>query len=671
MTKKIRIRIWIVVVIISVMWFSDWSFAADQWDNFKDLAWTLQYIVSMLSWLWVFFAKLAWTFLTNQWVYWEELWLDALLWKFWNVIKNIANFCLWFYFVYIIFAWLIKKEKENIVSKLKKNILWLLVAWIWIQASWFFTAAIIDISTLTLSAAWSFPAQVISNSPYIQTSLEQSIVATFSGYDNWKEISFASKNAKSSSILESRIVHLDKLQTKTGWLDTLMPKPEDVAWPLYFIWFSILKTDVLTSIDSSSDKWLKKTIINTIIQWGTTVIFAIEMIALCVLALMRILYLWMFIVVSPLAVLIRCIENAREKTLGWDKSFLSKFTKQINFKTFFVNVFKPTFVVLWFWVALIFVSLMNGVILEHSWWRTFDAKWAKIQTFEDPRTNSNWEEWNWTYTSVLSHDFLDYTLAHAWKSLLQLVLSIITVMIVYYILSFAIKFSWWSDFVSSKMEWFQEWIGNWIGKMPILPVTTYDKNWLPVNSAISANKVFGLGSEQNLIERKIDVYQGGLDDQYQEQRKAIQSLFTKEVTWYLTDDERRKIEAVKTEGAPIDILKAKKNAIEKSKDWKWMTLDPNTASNNWFWIEQFEAWLENSNNKRISWTKYDTAWNNMINRWNDDKNKDGRTLEKMFKTDENNNVKAYADFFGLSLSSNTWEELKKADISKWTPSETS
>jgi hypothetical protein len=39
-----------------------------------------------------------------------------------------------------------------------------------------------------------------------------------------------------------------------------------------------------------------------------------------------------------------------------------------------------------------------------------------------------------------------------------------------------------------------------------------------------------LGGEQNLIERKIDVYQGGLDDQYQEQRKAIQSLFTKEVT---------------------------------------------------------------------------------------------------------------------------------------------
>lgn len=648
--------------------FSDWSFAAaDQWANFKDLAWTLQYIVSVLAWVWVFFAKLAWTFLTNQWVYWEELWLDALLWKFWNVIKNIANFCLWFYFVYIIFAWLIKKEKENIVSKLKKNILWLLVAWIWIQASWFFTAAIIDISTLTLSAAWSFPAQVISNSPYIQTSLEQSIVTTFSGYDNWKEISFASKNAKSSSILESRIVHLDKLQTKTGWLDTLMPKPEDVAWPLYFIWFSILKTDVLTSIDSSSDKWLKKTIINTIIQWGTTVIFAIEMIALCVLALMRILYLWMFIVVSPLAVLIRCIENAREKTLGWDKSFLSKFTKQINFKTFFVNVFKPTFVVLWFWVALIFVSLMNGVILEHSWWRTFDAKWAKIQTFEDPRTNSNWEEWNLTYTSVLSHDFLEFTLAHAWKSLLQLVLSIITVMIVYYILSFAIKFSWWSDFVSSKMEWFQKWIGDWIGKMPILPVTTYDKNWLPVNSAISANKVFGLGGEQNLIERKIDVYQGGLRDQYEEQREAVQNLFNDHVTWHLSDEEMRKI---KTAGNVwggnngMEILTLKKNSIVKSPEWKWMTLNPTTASNNWFWITEFTDRL----NKRVEKNDYSDApsdWGSMIKAWGNI-DKDKRNLETLFSKSEY--VKTYAKYFfdeGDDRSKiSTWEELKNADISK-------
>ncbi len=55
----------------------------------------------------------------------------------------------------------------------------------------------------------------------------------------------------------------------------------------------------------------------------------------------------------------------------------------------------------------------------------------------------------------------------------------------------------------------------------------------------------------------------------------------------------------------------------------------------------------------------------MITRWNDNKNKD-KSLEKMFTdgTNGSNFVKAYADFFDLNLSSNTWNELKDVDISK-------
>jgi hypothetical protein len=55
----------------------------------------------------------------------------------------------------------------------------------------------------------------------------------------------------------------------------------------------------------------------------------------------------------------------------------------------------------------------------------------------------------------------------------------------------------------------------------------------------------------------------------------------------------------------------------------------------------------------------------MISRWNDSGNTD-KTLEKMFKSKgkENQHVKAYADLFGLNLSSNTWDQLKNADISK-------
>jgi hypothetical protein len=57
----------------------------------------------------------------------------------------------------------------------------------------------------------------------------------------------------------------------------------------------------------------------------------------------------------------------------------------------------------------------------------------------------------------------------------------------------------------------------------------------------------------------------------------------------------------------------------------------------------------------------------MISRWNDDKNKDNKSLEEMFKKNksgEPDSVKAYANFFGLKLDSYDWEHLKNADISK-------
>ena len=174
MAKKTRIRICIVFVIICMMWFSDWTLA-EEGDNFKILSISLNTILSFLAWLWVLFAKVAGTFLTNKWVYGEVFWFDALLWKYWNLMKNIANFWLWFYFVYVIFKWLIKQWKEDITKNLKKIIIRILVAGVWIQSSWFFTAAIIDVSTITLSAAWAFPSQVISESPYVEWAVVKSI----------------------------------------------------------------------------------------------------------------------------------------------------------------------------------------------------------------------------------------------------------------------------------------------------------------------------------------------------------------------------------------------------------------------------------------------------------------------------------------------------------------
>ena len=664
MKRKSRIRISIVVLIVWLMWFSDRSFASDS-ENFEILGWSLNYIVSVLAWIWIFFAKLAWTFLTNKWIYGEVLWWDALLWRFWNLMKNIANFSLWFYFVYTVFKWLIMQGKQDITKKLKDIILWLLIAWVWIQASRFLIAAVIDVSTVTLAAAWSFPSQIISDSPYIENWIKQSLSdyldPSWNHVDKGKEISIFSKDAKASSYLETRYVEINETKTFEEFLDDLMPDQNDVSWPLYFLWFTILKTNVVTSIDTASEKWAKATILNTIIQWWTTIVFAIEMLVLCILALMRLIYLWMFIVLSPLAVLLWCIDKANKKTSWWDgKWFLSKFTNQISFRSFFINVFKPTIIVLWFWIAVIFVSLMNKVILDNVG-KEFDMKWTKISSKLDPSKNT-WNDWDQTYTTNMDTNLLSFTITSAWKSILEVVLCIVTVMIVYLIISLAVKMWDSKDFVSKKISKLQEWLWDFMTSVPVIPVVWYDKNGQKISSSISVSWL------SKIPWAKITTLQNSLKDTTSSQTDSIMEMWWLNDDSHLTQSQKTWITNAGSGSVWMARLQAKLSYIEnsnnkiKSKDWKWMILSPSASDK--FWIQEFTNWLNETKEQDVS----DLMWKNMLSDWKrqatDDK-KDQRSLERLFTEGRwTTHVKTYVKFFKLDSSIDSWWKLQEADISK-------
>ena len=99
---------------------------------------------------------LAGKLVDNSLVYWEVLWFDAVLWQLWNIVKNLANFTLWFFFLYKIFKYLIS-WKESV----KEIFLRALIAWIWIQASWFIIATLIDASTILTYWVWWLPISVL------------------------------------------------------------------------------------------------------------------------------------------------------------------------------------------------------------------------------------------------------------------------------------------------------------------------------------------------------------------------------------------------------------------------------------------------------------------------------------------------------------------------------
>lgn len=101
---------------------------------------------------------LAWKLVDNSFVYWEIFWFDAVLWQLWNILKNLANYTLWFFFVYKIFTILLKKQEPWDIKNLLINSL---IAWVWIQASWFIMASLIDISTILAYSIWWLPISVL------------------------------------------------------------------------------------------------------------------------------------------------------------------------------------------------------------------------------------------------------------------------------------------------------------------------------------------------------------------------------------------------------------------------------------------------------------------------------------------------------------------------------
>ena len=662
MTKKSLIKIWIVVIITYVMCFCDWSFAADNRDILWSISRLLYTLVNILSWFWVIFAKLAWEFLTNKWVYWEIIWLDKLLRQYRVVVRNIANFGLWFYFIYKVFLILIKKEW--LTKDIQKVLLWILVAAVWIQSSRFVTAAMIDISTISLVAVWSLPAQITSKTPEIEEGFKKSLsdyIDQDFSLTTWLELRLFPQNW---NFLENVYIPTERTKTKEEIIDALLPNAEDVSGPLYYIWFSLLNANLINSMDNSDENSLKKTLINVLIQWWTTIVYGIEMFVLCVLALMRIVYLWMFIILSPLAILLRCISKADKdlwNKIGWEKWFLASITKHINISSFMINIFKPAIVILWIWITMVFAVLMGGIINKNGDKSIKeDIWWIQITSYED------WNEQNRTYTTNIQSDLFSYTIRHVGKWLLDFIISIMTVIVIYFIIKMTINIWWWKDFVSTKIKKMQDSLGKLINSVPIIPVPWYDKQWVPTTRYINSNDIFGGSSSRgSIFDRVVGNLQGKVTDQYNEQNSIIDSWFNKDTKGYLTAYEMLQITNAKDNNDSINTLRLKKQAIDsmKSDKWKWMTLNLETASNDGYWIKEFENWLKYSKNKNITWTTNDRAWNLMITRWNDDDNKD-KTLENMFQKDESNNVKAYADFFGLNLSQNTWEQLKNADISK-------
>ena len=104
-----------------------------------------------------------------------------------------------------------------------------------------------------------------------------------------------------------------------------MPSANSLAGPLIFLGISIFDSFAPQNGDytGSATELLATTLINGV----GIALYAIAMIMLCIIAFLRILYLWVFIALSPILILLYCFEH-----VGKEHDFLRSITSSIKEK---------------------------------------------------------------------------------------------------------------------------------------------------------------------------------------------------------------------------------------------------------------------------------------------------------------------------------------------------
>lgn len=138
--------------------------ALEQQETFSQNLRSVINMVSQIVYIFIWpLLVIAWTALDNTLVYGKFLNLDAALWDIWNIMKNIANFALWFVFVFAIVKNLFKSSfwDWNPMQDAVKVVKGTLISGVLVQMSWFILGTLIDLSTILIYAVWGLPLSML------------------------------------------------------------------------------------------------------------------------------------------------------------------------------------------------------------------------------------------------------------------------------------------------------------------------------------------------------------------------------------------------------------------------------------------------------------------------------------------------------------------------------
>ena len=431
-TKK-NIKIFLLLFVVA-QFFIWTSFAASNWESseiVKHISYLLHIFISILSWVWILLATLAWKLMTNDFVYWSFIHLDKVLWDLWNIMKNFANFALWLILVGTIiknlFKWSFGKSDGDPIKGAKDTIIHTLIAWVLVQMSRFLMAAMLDLSTIATAAVWSIPSQFMVNTMDFQAKMTAMIPKTTTKLNIDLTSSEPVKSMKWIDTGHNTTGEIQKL------FDTIMPSTDSLAWPLMFLWASVFNlyelSDTSNNVSGTNDIW--DLILSLWINWFVLFSFSLMLALIFVFNLFRVITLWIVIPLTPFVVLLNAfkkdnlIKNFGGKNLGG----------VLDYKKIIKLVFKPVYMTLVLSIILIVMVLIRSLAKAN-------GGFIEMQ-----------EQSNMTVRSTQTGDYYDSSLDVAGIANVKLHMRESIVDLIVYIFWLALMFMLMKSCMSGEITW--------------------------------------------------------------------------------------------------------------------------------------------------------------------------------------------------------------------------
>ncbi len=252
-------------------------------------------------------------------------------------MKNIANFVLWFMLIVGILKSLFNKNVYEIKKELPKYLL----ASIMVNMSWFLMWALIDVANVATAAVAWFPQAIIGENVMKEKDFQKLTVSI-------PEKIMVKLGDDADSCQNN--VYASNVSTKT--LDSVWARFNDMSWPLLFLWTSIYRFQSYCTLNQDITSF-KNFTIAMILKVIVLLMFIAPLVALLLINIQRIFYLWLWIVFAPIIALLEVMKV---------KIDLGKMKDTFSIKEIIWLVFTPVFTVGWLSLVLIMSTGMYYVM---------------------------------------------------------------------------------------------------------------------------------------------------------------------------------------------------------------------------------------------------------------------------------------------------------------------